>query len=116
MAESKLDRQRKVARDLREENKDLAAEVDRPPLTGARIAARVGKGALGGGGAVAAGLLHGRKMGAMMEAQHLINLVGGVAQLTKFGVRPDGLGDLITEAPVSAMRGCWSITIKEGRG
>ena len=116
MAESKLDRQRRVARDLREENKELAAEVNSPPLTGARIAARVGKAALGGGGAIASGLMHGRKMGDMLEAQHLMNLVGGAAQLAKFGVRPDGMFDIATEGPVTAMRCNWAISIKEGRG
>ncbi len=115
MAESKLDRQRRIAKDLREENRELEAAVDRPPLTAGRVGMRIGTGVSGTVGAVVAGMTHGRKMGDMLEGHHLTNFIGGISQLAKFGMKPDGFGDLITELPITVMRCNIAIGIKEAR-
>ncbi len=109
MAKSKLDRARTTAKNLREQVTDLEEEVSSPPLTGGRIAARIGKGLLGTTGAIISGATHGRSVGGPVEAQHIGNIVGGVSQLLKFVAPPDGVMDLITEAPLQVMRG--NITI-----
>jgi len=115
MAKSKLDRARTTAKNLREQVTELEDEVASPPLTGGRIAARIGKGLLGTTGAILAGATHGRSVGGPVEVQHVGNIVGGVSQLLKFVAAPDGAMDLATEAPLQVMRGNIAIGVRNMR-
>ncbi len=111
---SKLDVARKRASSLRRQVTDLEDECDNPPLTTGRVFARIGKFAIGNGGAMGAGMLHGRDLGPM-KIQTLVNVIGTGSGIAKIFVRPDGWGDLLTEAPLQAMRGNLAIAMRNMR-